>query len=659
MTIELIKALLRTLHVCMPIDNDKNNIYDYDATYLFMRGVIALDESNNLYTKPICPLLGNLILDAFGNSNDQWYNSFHKSWEKVANSPIETLIAEQLVHYFSTYGLESAGLSAHPYIPAEQLFVNLDEKPSIESFTVIRILPRNMCKTLAADYLLSLKSVNAKITPPSSIKALLEFAEVDPEQLASFEVKCIAYDLLHKIPQDPTDWLRYVIYKTTGTTLLIKSKELINIFKRVSDLDNRLGGIKLDDYFDGIKPEKLATIFYRFKPLFLAMKHAKISNKTKHKINVIRRLAKKYHKPIGNALTVQNLSKFASDNNWNAVDQIISKSNNRQLIKCLNWISEQLYTQQHAKNQEEASAVYTIRNSKIYVDVNKLAKSKLYLHTLFEKLGNELLKRFKNKFTGKTFMIPSYIDYAAPVSEKQMLDRYPFGTSITTPSTGFCTAICWNNIDNNIAKYDYGRVDLDYHLNSISANYGWNASYRSSSKDILYSGDMTDARNGAAEVYKISQSITDPLLASVHKFHPETQEVTFKFMLANADKFKNSSSSNQAPIDVKDALFTPIEIKLAENDSDTTLGVFDDNKFYFYSGTLSSGRIPTKYSKLMPKIVINKLRTSMPLKNILINGGATVANEDEYKAMPVEEKKNVISLAPSDITTSTLFELID
>ena len=424
---------------------------------------------------------------------------------------------------------------------------------------------------------------------------------------------------------------------------MIKSKELINALKRVATLDI---------YFNGIKAEKLATIFYRFKPLFLAMKHADISDETKHKINVIRRLAKKYHKPIGNALTVQNLSKFASENNWNAVDQTISKANNRQLIKCLNWISATLYTQQHVNNQEEASAVYTIRNSKIYVDVNKSAKQRSYLYTLFEKLGNELVTRFKNKFTGKTFMIPSYIDYAAPVSEKQMLDRYPFGTSITKPNTGFCTAICWNNIDNR-------RVDLDYHLNSISSDYGWNSSYRSSSRDILFSGDMTDARNGAAEAYRVSDKVTDPLLASVHKFYPENEEVTFKFMLANTDKFKKSSSNNQAPIDVKDALFTPIEIKLEATDSDRTLGVFNDDKFYIYSGTLSSGRVPTMYSKLMPKIAINKLRNSMPLKNILINGGATIINENDYNKMSAEEKQNVISLAPSDITTSTLFELID
>lgn len=49
----------------------------------------------------------------------------------------------------------------------------------------------------------------------------------------------------------------------------------------------------------------------------------------------------------------------------------------------------------------------------------------------------------------------------------------------------------------------------------------------------------------------------------------------------------------------------------------------------------------------------------MPLKNILIGGGATIVNETEYNEMPAEAKQNVISLAPSDITVSTLFELID
>ena len=49
----------------------------------------------------------NIIKEAieqYGKDGEKWNQTFHKDFEIVKNAPIEDLIAQQLIHYITTYG---------------------------------------------------------------------------------------------------------------------------------------------------------------------------------------------------------------------------------------------------------------------------------------------------------------------------------------------------------------------------------------------------------------------------------------------------------------------------------------------------------------------------------------------------------------------------
>ena len=96
-------------------------------------------------------------------------------------------------------------------------------------------------------------------------------------------------DILGIKPENPETLLRYMVYKTTNETLLIKSKELIKKIKFYT-CSRDLNNFNLSDK-DLIN---LSKIFYRYKKIFLAFKH-NLNNA--YIINRIRRLAKKNHIP--------------------------------------------------------------------------------------------------------------------------------------------------------------------------------------------------------------------------------------------------------------------------------------------------------------------------------------------------------------------------
>src|SRR5690606_24902365 len=85
----------------------------------------------------------------------------------------------------------------------------------------------------------------------------------------------------------PEEFLRYVVYKATGETLLIKSKSLIEKIK--SNMNIEVSGL-----FKQADLNRLAEIFYRYKPIFLALRH---HMPIRSIINKIPRLAKENHRP--------------------------------------------------------------------------------------------------------------------------------------------------------------------------------------------------------------------------------------------------------------------------------------------------------------------------------------------------------------------------
>ena len=81
----------------------------------------------------------------------------------------------------------------------------------------------------------------------------------------------ITCDYLNLFPENPTEFLRFIVYKATDKTLLIKSSEVID---EIRESQKGKDIVRLfNDYKNQYGLERLAEIFYRFKPIFLAMRH--------------------------------------------------------------------------------------------------------------------------------------------------------------------------------------------------------------------------------------------------------------------------------------------------------------------------------------------------------------------------------------------------
>ena len=625
------EQLLKLFHICVEpkfgsiVSADE--IMPYGIVFINQKGEVIHEIDKN--TRGVAQRL-------FATTNAMWSNTFHKSLEKVAETPMEELIAEQLTHYFSTYGLESFGLKAIPYIPPEALNLNLDASVNKRGFTVIKVVDELTAIQYIDNYFKTTLAPN-KMFVEDAIK-LLRYTTLDPEEIASFELKCAQYNRLGLVPDDGATFLRFLIYETTRSTMLIKNCEMINRIKgEVMNFPD------LYKYFDSANLAKLAEVFYRFKPLFLAFKAYPYCASY---INKIRRLAVKYHKPLGD-INVQNVSKLFAEDRFDDAVLAIEKASNRQLIKLYDYFKD------ISSSDDKTTAIYTIRNGKTYFNAEVEPKSKVETKSALAVVWAEICRRFRGTLKGKTFFIPSYINYAVPYTEKQFIGTIPYGTKISCPAEkAFTVAIAWENYKGN-------RCDIDLHLSGMKGSYGWNSYHRDDGNNILYSGDMTDATNGASEAFYFNPT-DDIYIASVNNY-TGYDDMPFKFFLTDKE-FDHvatgyyHSKPTTPPVDVADAIFAPIDLTFKDTNN-MNIGFFNDkHEFVFYGGELGSNIVPN-HEMLANALetIVSRATNVMSMRELLLMAGANIIDETTENC----EKINYIDLSPASINFTSLLEIVD
>jgi len=274
------------------------------------------------------------------------------------------------------------------------------------------------------------------------------------------------------------EFFRYIIYKVTGETLLIKSNEVIEAIKN----SNYNPTVQFEQF--GL--EKMAEIFNRFKPLFLAFKP-----KCSKTINKISKLSKTYHKPlITNPLNlVTSIVLTDDDRHWldNATPFALFKA----LSACYNRINGQ-YT-----------FAYRIRNGKSFIKTKK-ASGAIWPNYYF------ILYYLKEHFdlTDKKFFLPHDVEYALPTSEKMYVGNIPTGSKFYGESLAI--GVYWEN--------NWGANDLDLSGLNIGGKVGWNAQYKQNKGSLMYSGDLTNAPSGAVEYLYAQNGLTEPTLITNNVF---------------------------------------------------------------------------------------------------------------------------------------------
>lgn len=345
-TIRLFKAL--------PITEKKKKQSRALLNYTIEKGFIFSPEIIHNYSEKELIQLSSVVHKEIGLTPKQLNSSFHKSWMKIKEADIRQLIVEQIFHYITTYGFETAGIYSNDsiYIPDEKL-----ELPNSDGITLTII--RGYTKAELKEKTMSLLQTGIALNEDTinDVVDVALFVGIDDSDINSIknkETKTILYDYLDMFPANPTEFLRYVVYRSTDKTLLIKD---IATIERIKESRN-ISAFKLfNKYKHKYGLEKLASIFYRFKPIFLAFR---TNSDLRPIINKIRKLAKKHHAPMPedylNEITAKIKSKETID--INKLKEELAKVNIFRRIRLAYALK--------FRTKSPDSILYRIRNGKGY-----------------------------------------------------------------------------------------------------------------------------------------------------------------------------------------------------------------------------------------------------------------------------------------------------
>jgi hypothetical protein len=552
--------------------------------------------------------------------------TFHKTWGKVANSPIELLVVEQIFHYITTYGFEALGVydESYVYIPNEHSTIPEFDASSLNFLYIQALTAEEIFGKIisldASGIALSDETLNDIMT----IIHTNGYQSTFVRGLKNRELKARCSILYDIAPDQPEEWLRYVIMKLTGESLLVKNSRLI---KQIDAADGKI----LDKYLKSA-PNGLGSIFLRYKPLFLALR--RISSNKKF-FNDLRRRSVTEHRPVGQPY----LSTVTSQIKNETLD---IKELKQRLESASVWAKVRLaYALRYRQyNQGELPIVYRVRTGRGWAtDTNWKPKNNHYTDAALY----EVLRSIADNMdvAGRVFYIPEGVNYGIPASEKQFIGNIPQGTSVTIPKD-MVVGVHWKDKD--------VRTDLDLSLFTADGRkYGWNASWRNEQSSILYSGDMTSAGgpDGATELLYIKKSPRAEALCTLNNF-------TYGWNKSPVEAEVFVASENIANDLCRGYMVSPNSIVLSAHimieQPEYIFGFVLGDQMYFTNVALGKKNVSSGDENTQKAIAYYTAmtKTTLSLTNLLILAGASVVHavpeDGEYTDLTQLDKTSIISL---------------
>jgi len=583
--------------------------------------------------KAIDPTMSTLnsIEKIIGISGEKANAAFHKSWTIVRNASIEQLVLQQIVHYVTTYWFDELGIydDSTVYIPAEKL-----EIPEITENIQLTYV-----KALTADEVLDLiinlaSGVALSQDTLDNIMLIVKGNRYDSwfvKKIENRELKGLLYDHYGITPTDPTEYLRYLITKLTSQSLLIKNDRLI------AEL-NASDSSTLDMLLEKA-PKDLASIFYRFKPLFLAMK--KVS-KNKGFFNRLRKQAKRMHKPLPEDYMGSITGKIK--NGTLDIDEFEFKIESASIFRKIR-LAYALKYRIGCESGNNKSIVYKVRSGRGWATNFSWPEIPLMkMREVWKITITSIINDIRKNVDRKTYYIPSYIHYALPATEKQFTGNFPTNTYITFPESAMI-GIHWENTD----RY----IDLDLSLIGEVNKYGWDGVYRSDDLDILFSGDITTAPKpeGATELFYLKKVGYEPMIQYLNYFNfEENSPVDCKIFAANSS---DRHFDREYVVDPSE-IIASVNVKITQKQNILGLVSIVNNEKRFYFSQVSLGTSITSgnndQSAHARKYLVNSATNSIDFRNVLKSAGAIVVNE--------RPEGEYIDLSPEALDKSTIIDLV-
>lgn len=522
-------------------------------------------------------------------------STFYKNWATVEKlSELEMYIL-QMLHYMSTYGTDYTG-------PAFTMN-DIPDEMQFSKFTLLmpcseRELFERVSGMLNANVALSESTLDLLVEQLSLFYEKYGW-RTDVDEVGNHEALARLCKLYNVLPSQPLSLFRYLVYCASGSSLVIKNSTAF------SDIVNNDDGV-VADILESLNAEQLrglSSVFYRFKPLFLAMRKNAVEHdrpKAKGVINEIRRLARRYHKPLEVGVLESILN--ANHSPETVSSAIAEETNLFKLVKLANYLEQKI--------SPTPFIVYLIRNGKVFI---KESRKKEYpdshageIAAMIKARIIELLNVKSKDASGKalTVRFPADIDLAAPASEKMFVGNVPYGSSYTLLTNNYI-GIYWKN--------SWGTRDFDLWMVDPNGNHiGWAANHKSD--QVMFSGDMTDADPEATEVFYGKDKWPDCTIR-VLRFNGE-QGSKYRLFFGNDNITDLSLNYMVNPDSIR------FQEDMISDKKEQVVGIIHDKKVYFSSINAGNKRIPDlPESFTFESALGEKFSSYIKLKNLLIQAG--------------------------------------
>lgn len=581
-------------------------------------------------------------VERFLDEEDMDPNStFYKDWSDVTSKSRVELFVDQVIHYFLSYGFD---LDCVP---------NDRDRSSVPFYEGYKYIQPISAVDLY-DKCMEMLGTNVALKQ-TSVTALVEYVcdyvnensiDFDIDLVVNKEAVGMICSKLGITPNDPFQLLRHIVYVTTGSSMLIKDKKTLNAIK---DSAKAFDFTTLNEK----QLKNLASIFYRFKDIFLAFRQCGWSNWRNNRpdwmtntinqvnlnrvvINKIRRMADKYHKPlvvgfweevIGKNYSIEFVTKQLE----------INPPTNFKLIQLIQCINDRIMTA-----YDKGQRLYIIRNGKSWLkdtDMTCIDSSFFRLEDLKKLFENELVKRLSEKKCIVKF--PTDMVLACPSSEKNFVGDIPFGSYFPMNNKGFF-GVYWRN--------SWGTRDFDLSFTDMCGKrIAWNSSYYTNSFDVVYSGDVTNAPNGAAEVILCKKDCPNGIV-NINRYSGNMGS-KYQFFFGHGDdkthEFKGSGY-----------MVNPNHIKVktmcVSDNSQQAIGLTYNNRVYLMNLGVAGGRVSRTNTELIDSLQ-RKVDTYVDLKKILIQAGFEDASTIDWNDPKYEGRE--VELDLTDIKRDTLIHL--
>lgn len=565
--------------------------------------------------------------DLYGKVSEEWNKTLHKSFKIVEDSDEEVLLVQQILHYITTYGSEALCIydTNSIYIPNEVLKIPETDIDGL-TITVLHSMTSDDIREKLRNFLTTGLALSKETL--EDVLTLAEFIDGDKlYQVKNKELRTRLYDKFGIVPNNAEEFFRYLIYKITGESLIIVNKFM---FDKIKSADTSETLRLLQKYIDHNSIEELSTLGYRYRELFMAMKSkeecsdAKTINKL---INKLIRLAEKHREPA-NVDILSRLSCMTYDVFRLTRDAIMTELDKVTIFKEASILNGLKYRVTQPK-----SIMYKIRNGKAYVDneVNITDEQAANIFKIYDCVYHHFTQGVGKLLKGKEIYLPENIDYAMPTSEKQLVSNVPYGSYISVPiKDNMIFGINWYDVVDE-------RVDLDLHLQNNEEHFGWNHNTKSS--DVIFTGDVTAAPNGATELYLIKQDTSSrSYLVTINKYAGPDDNTKFKLVVGSSTRDTLPNNYVLATNEIITTLPFKFSSDMPES-REMTLGTVEvtDKEIKFYFNNFAIGTSILSEGTDVVKGAYDYLTLStncqLRLRDILINADVKILDTPEKETL--------------------------